>query len=62
MKVLTVVSVIFMPLTLLAGLFGMNVALPRFPGDDSAQFWWLCGISLGVIVSMLAAFRRMRWM
>ena len=42
MKVLTVVSVIFMPLTLLAGLWGMNVVLPHFPGGDAAQFWWLC--------------------
>jgi magnesium transporter len=61
MKVLTVVSVILMPLTLLAGLFGMNVRLPQFPGGEDAQFWWLCAISLGVIVVMLALFRRMRW-
>ena len=61
MKVLTVVSVIFMPLTLLAGLYGMNVPLPRLPGGDAAQFWWICGICLGVIVAMLAVFRRNRW-
>jgi magnesium transporter len=61
MKVLTVVSVILMPLTLLAGLYGMNVRLPQFPGGEDAQFWWLCAISLGVIVVMLALFRRMRW-
>jgi magnesium transporter len=61
MKVLTVVSVIFMPLTLLAGLYGVNVALPRFPGSDAAQFWWLCGISVVVIVAMLMLFRRKRW-
>jgi magnesium transporter len=61
MKVLTVVSVIFMPLTLLAGLYGMNVRLPIFPGGEGGQFWWLCGISVGVIVSMLALFRRKRW-
>jgi magnesium transporter len=61
MKVLTVVSVIFMPLTLLAGLYGVNVALPRFPGSDMAQFGWLCGIGVAVIVAMLALFRRKRW-
>jgi magnesium transporter len=61
MKVLTVVSVIFMPLTLLAGLWGVNVMLPQFPGGQSAQFWWLCGISGLVIVVMLALFRRKRW-
>ena len=61
MKVLTVVSVIIMPLTLLAGLYGMNVPLPHFPGSDAAQFWWICGICLAVILVMLAVFRRRRW-
>jgi magnesium transporter len=61
MKVLTVVSVIIMPLTLLAGLYGMNVDLPRFPGGDAAQFWWICGICAAAIVAMLAVFRRRRW-
>ncbi len=61
MKVLTVFSVIFMPLTLLAGMYGMNVPLPRFPGGDSAQFWWLVAISIAVIAGMLMYFRRRRW-
>ena len=43
MKVLTVVSTIFMPLTLLAGMCGMNVPLPHFPGGEDAQFWWIVG-------------------
>jgi magnesium transporter len=62
MKVLTIVSVIFMPLTLLAGLYGMNVPLPHLPGGEQAQFWWVCGISVGVIVAMLGLFRRKRWL
>ena len=41
MKVLTVVSTIFMPLTLLSGIWGMNVPLPHFPGGEAAQFWWV---------------------
>jgi magnesium transporter len=61
MKVLTVVSTIFMPLTLLTGLYGMNIPLPRFPGGDGAQFWWLFAIMMAVIVAMLALFRRKRW-
>jgi len=61
MKVLTVVSVIFMPGTLLAGLWGMNVPLPHMPGGDGAQFWWVLAMSLAVIGVMLAAFRRNRW-
>jgi magnesium transporter len=61
MKVLTVVATIFMPPTLLAGIWGMNVPLPRFPGTDAAQFWWLSALMLLMIVGMLAAFRRKRW-
>jgi magnesium transporter len=61
MKVLTILSTIFMPLTLLTGAFGMNVPLPHFPGSDAVQFWWLVGISLAVVVAMLAMFRRKRW-
>lgn len=61
MKVLTVVSTIFMPLTLLSGLWGMNVALPEFPGGQSAQFWWVLGIMLAVAALMLGLFRRRNW-
>jgi magnesium transporter len=61
MKVLTVVSTIFMPLTLMSGLWGMNVPLPRFPGSDAAQFWWLFSIMAAVVIAMLAAFRYRRW-
>ena len=34
MKVLAVVSTIFMPLTLVTGVYGMNMPLPHFPGGD----------------------------
>ena len=61
MKVLTVIATIFMPLTLLTGVFGMNVAIPRFPGSDAAQFWWLMGIMLALTGGMLWMFRRKEW-
>lgn len=61
MKVLTVVATIFMPPTLLAGIYGMNVRLPHFPGSDAAQFWWLAGLCIAMIVAMLGAFRYRRW-
>jgi magnesium transporter len=61
MKVLTIVSTIFMPLTLVSGIYGMNVHLPQFPGSDSVQFWWLFLIMVGVVSSMLAFFRSKRW-
>jgi magnesium transporter len=61
MKVLTVVSTIFMPLTLMSGLWGMNVVLPHFPGGESMQFWWTFGIMAVVVAIMLAIFRRRHW-
>jgi magnesium transporter len=61
MKVLAVVATIFMPLTLVTGVYGMNMPLPHFPGGDAAQFWWLSGFSAVLVVAMLAAFRRSRW-
>ena len=61
MKVLTVVATIFMPLTLLTGIYGMNIPLPRFLGSEAAQFWWLFGIMIAVAVCMLFVFRRKRW-
>jgi magnesium transporter len=61
MKVLTVVATLVMPPTLLAGIYGMNVHLPHFPGGDDAQFWWLAGLCVAMIVVMLILFRRQRW-
>src|SRR4029079_9347112 len=62
MKVLTVMSTIFLPLTVLSGMWGMKVPLPHFPGGDAAQFWWVAGIMIAIAVAMLAVFRRNRWM
>jgi magnesium transporter len=61
MKVLTVMSTIFLPLTVLTGMWGMNIGLPHFPGGDGAQFWWLLVLMLVIIGAMLGVFRRLRW-
>ena len=61
MKVLTVVATIFMPPTVLVGAWGMNVPLPRLPGGDAAQFWWVAGACIAMVVGMLGFFRRKRW-
>jgi len=62
MKVLTVISTIFMPLTVIASLYGMNVPLPHLPGGEVAQFWWVLGIMLSLSTGMLLIFRRMDWL
>ena len=62
MKVLTVIATIFMPLTVLTGMYGMNVALPHLPGGEPAQFWWIVGLMAALSAVMLWVFRRMRWL
>ena len=61
MKVLTVVSTIVLPMTVLTGLWGMNVPLPNFAGGERLQFWWVVAIMVGITVGMLAIFRWRRW-
>ena len=61
MKVLTVMSTIFLPLTVLTGMWGMNITLPHLPGSEAAEFWWILGIMVAVIAAMLGLFRRFKW-
>ena len=61
-KVLTVMSTIFLPLTVLTGMWGMNVPLPRFPGGDTVQFWWVAGSMVAIASFMLAMFRHNNWL
>jgi magnesium transporter len=61
MKVLTVMSTIFLPLTVLTGMWGMNIPLPMFPGGDEVQFWWIAGLMAAITAVMLAFFRRNGW-
>ena len=62
MKVLTVMSTIFLPLTVLTGMWGMNVPLPHFPGGPEVQFWWVAGLMAALSLAMLAVFKRNRWL
>jgi magnesium transporter len=61
MKVLTIIATLFMPLTVLTGMYGMNVPLPLLPGGPEAQFWWILAIMLAMSGGMLFYFRRKRW-
>ncbi len=61
MKVLTVIATIFMPLTVLTGMFGMNVQFPQFMGGERAQFWWILGVMAAISGSMLWWFHRRDW-
>ena len=58
--VLTIFSVVVLPLTFLTGLFGMNVNFPGF--GSTAAFWGILGFFLVVITGMLGFFRWKRWL
>jgi magnesium transporter len=62
MKVLTVMSTIFLPLTVLTGMWGMNVPLPTFPGGPALQFWWVSACMAGITGLMLGLFRHNGWL
>ena len=59
LRVLTVFSVIVIPLTLIASIFGMNVA---FPGEGTREAFWIILAMLGAMLAgLLAFFRWRRW-
>jgi magnesium transporter len=60
LRILTVFSVVLLPLTLITGIFGMNV---RFPGFDTAAAWWgILGGMIATLASVLGFFRYKRWL
>jgi len=60
LRVLTVFSVVLLPLTLITGFFGMNV---QFPGFGSVwAFWTIFGVMAGSLIGMLVFFRFKRWL
>jgi len=61
MKTLTIISTIFLPLTVLTGMFGMNVSFPVFPGGEAAQFWWIVAIMVAIGGVMLWYFNRSKY-
>jgi magnesium transporter len=60
LRVLTVITVLLLPLTLITGVFGMNTKFPGF-GTEWA-FWTIFGIMGGALVGMLAFFRSKKWL
>src|SRR3989440_7937335 len=60
LRVLTVVSVILLPMTLITGIFGMNV---DFPGFGTSTAWWaIVAAMVTLAVSLAAFFRYKRWL
>ena len=65
LRILTVFSIVFLPATLIASLWGMNVGLPG--GGDPAtastvEFWLIIAASVTLIAGLLGLFRYKRWL
>ncbi|MBI5665213.1 MAG: magnesium/cobalt transporter CorA [Nitrospirae bacterium] len=66
-KVLTIYSVIFIPLTFIAGVYGMNFNTDKSPFNMPELNWYLgypfaLGLMAVVVISMLVYFMRKKWM
>jgi magnesium transporter len=60
LRVLTVISVVLLPLTLIASVFGMNV---RVPGEGSIHaFWIIVGVMVILLGGSIAYFRHRDWL
>ena len=60
MKVLTVIGTIFIPLTFLAGVYGMNMPIPENHYAISYPIFW--GVCLAIGGGMLMWFRKRGWL
>lgn len=65
LRILTVFSIIFLPATLIASIWGMNVGLPG-GGDPSAAsetaFWLIVAAMVAGLLGMIGFFRWKRWL
>lgn len=59
MKILTLVSVLILPGSLIAGVLGMNFRLPLF--DDTANFWFALAVIAGIAALTLVVARLRDW-
>jgi magnesium transporter len=60
LRVLTSISVIVLPLTLIASIWGMNVGVPG--EGDTTDFYFVIGAMVIILVGMLTYFRRRGWL
>ncbi|MEJ2761552.1 MAG: magnesium transporter CorA family protein, partial [Gammaproteobacteria bacterium] len=61
MKVLTITAVIFLPLSLLAGIYGMNFEhMPELKSGDG--YYVVLGSMAAITVGLLALFRYLKWL
>jgi magnesium transporter len=65
LRILTVFSIIFLPATLIASIWGMNIGLPG-GGEPTASghlvFWLIIAAMIAGLVGMIGFFRWKRWL
>ncbi len=62
MKTLTIVATLFMPLTLISGIYGMNTLEGMWPPAHAPwSFAAICAAMIAVSVGMMVLFRRRKW-
>ncbi|MSO41163.1 MAG: magnesium transporter CorA, partial [Solirubrobacterales bacterium] len=65
LRVLTAISVIVLPLTLIASVFGMNVGLPGGAdptGGPTISFWVVLSVMVAILLGMVGYFRKRGWL
>jgi magnesium transporter len=60
LRVLTVLSLVFLPLTLIASIFGMNVHVPG--EQETVPFWVIIALMVTLGAGMIAFFKRRHWL
>jgi magnesium transporter len=61
MKVLTIMSSIFIPITFIAGVYGMNFdVMPELRSPYGYAIVW--AVMLTIIIGQIVYFRRKKWM
>lgn len=61
LRALTVVAMLFMPATLIAGIFGMNFRHMPWTDHDNG-FWYALTIMTGIALVMILIFWRRQWL
>lgn len=61
LRALTVVAMLFMPATLIAGIFGMNFNKMPWINEPNG-FWWAMAIMSGIALMMILIFWRRQWL
>lgn len=59
MKIFTVVTTVFLPLTLIAGWYGMNLKMPEYSWDMGYPF--VIVLSVLVVTVMIVFFKKKKW-